>query len=318
MKKEDRLPPVCSWMRMSQDNVLDKFHGLVDAFSDGKMENQQKFIYIPGTRSDRVLLVAHADTVWNSLNIDLGYANDTVFSTGRNAKINYINKKKKIIGSRVGKGIGADDRAGCYIVWKLRESGHSILITSGEEIGCITSKFIMGSSWWRKEIAKHNFAIQFDRRGRDDIVFYDVGTEKFAEYIKSNTGYKPENGTFTDIRILCKDICGVNMSVGYFSEHTPDEMLYVPYMENTLRIARDMLAKPTPRFEFNKDELFKVKPQFKSNKKGKIVDESKLLSNASSSTIQDASMQCPFCNHIMTDEEWYDSKFSCNKCNQSF
>ena len=33
-------------------------------------------------------------------------------------------------------GIGADDRAGCAILWLLKDSGHSLLVTNGEEIGC--------------------------------------------------------------------------------------------------------------------------------------------------------------------------------------
>src|SRR5688572_12489818 len=163
--KTDRLPGVCKWMRMTQDQVLDKFYGLPKAYSDG--EGQKRFVYIPGTRDDRVLLVAHADTVWGNYKINIGYHDGILFSLDRENKYEIDGKYSgKII--KHGRGIGADDRAGCGIVWHLRELGHSILITSGEEKGCIGSRYIMNNPWWKDELSKHNFAVQFDRRGQKD------------------------------------------------------------------------------------------------------------------------------------------------------
>ena len=38
-------------------------------------------------------------------------------------------------------GIGADDRAGCAMLWLLRDSGHSLLILDGEEHGQVGAAF---------------------------------------------------------------------------------------------------------------------------------------------------------------------------------
>ena len=58
------LEEFCSFPISSADEVLYKFKNLPRAISrfDGDKRN---FVYIPGTREDRVLLVAHADTVWD-------------------------------------------------------------------------------------------------------------------------------------------------------------------------------------------------------------------------------------------------------------
>src|SRR5690606_36735333 len=123
----------------------------------------KRFLYIPGTRDDRVLLVAHADTVWNDSLLNIGYSNSILFS--KNSTL----------------GIGADDRAGCAILWRLRDMGHSILVPNMEEKGCIGSKFLMSDSKWAEEIAKHQFAVQFDRYNASGLVTYSVGSFDFIK-----------------------------------------------------------------------------------------------------------------------------------------
>ena len=68
----------------------------------------------------RVLLTAHADTVFDYPEAvsRISFDGQRFFTTNTYA------------------GIGADDRAGCAIVWLLKDSGHSLLITNGEEYGC--------------------------------------------------------------------------------------------------------------------------------------------------------------------------------------
>jgi hypothetical protein len=181
----DRLPSVAKWLTMSQNDVLDKFMNLPNAFTDGTTKKQNRFVFVPGTRDDRVLLVAHADTVWLDNPIRLGYFNN-------------------ILGS----------------------------------------KWIMGDKAWRKNInTTHSFIVQFDRHGHKDIVFYDKGTKAFVEYTKEQTGFTPAQGSYTDIRELCYNICGVNISVGYHDEHRPEEKLVVDQFMNTLQTAKYWLSE---------------------------------------------------------------------------
>jgi hypothetical protein len=253
--KTDRLPAVCKWMRMTQDQVIDKFYGLKNAFSDG--EGDKRFVYVPGTRSDRVLLVAHADTVWGNTDIKVGMQDNILFSLDRERKHSVKGKENCTI-IKWGRGIGADDRAGCAIAWYLRDLGHSILITGGEEKGCIGSRYIMNNQWWKNELnANHHFAIQFDRRGYKDLVFYDVGTKAFVKYAQAETGYTPATGSFTDIRHLCVDMCGVNISVGYYNEHSSEEKLVYDQWLNTLHTCQNWLSKTgIPKYALDKTDRY--------------------------------------------------------------
>ena len=219
------------WLKATNDQVFDRFSGeYPDAIQRGKSD--QRFLYVPGKRKNRVLLIAHADTVWDKedeprrpviLKGIINSASDTV-------------------------GIGADDRAGCSILWELRELGHSLLILNGEEEGGIASTWLKTASINRKlynEINKtHCFAIEFDRRNGHDFKCYEVGTDEFREYCHKMTGYtEPNRTSYTDICQICRDICGVNLSVGYRNEHYPEEQLVIKDYLRTLSIARKWLRR---------------------------------------------------------------------------
>ncbi len=235
---------VCEFMRMRTMDILDRF---ADTSKESiviktKPTGRQSSCFIPGTRKDKVLLIAHVDTVWEDPaeinpclveNTNVLISGD-LFKSGHNAV-----------------GIGADDRAGIAILWELRNLGHSLLLVNGEERGGLGSHFIMDhkEKWRRKAIQDHQFAIQFDRRGSNDLVFYDVGTPEFVKYCEKSTGFKMAHGTFTDICILCRKICGVNMSVGYENEHMAFENLNLDHWNRTLETAREWMSrKDIPKF----------------------------------------------------------------------
>ena len=77
---------------------------------------------------------------------------------------------------------------------------------------------------------------------------------EFRKFIKDNTGYK-DAGIFssTDITVLCEKICGVNLSLGYYDEHTKLESFKFNEWLNTLNIARKMLAPKQKKFPLAKD-----------------------------------------------------------------
>lgn len=312
------------WLKMNQTQVLNTFHNVPKAFSDGK--KQERFVYIEGTRPDKALIVAHADTVWYGQQIDFEEVDGVVVSKNKKQEIDW-NNKVDIKTINAGVGIGADDRAGCSIAWEFVGSGHSVLITSGEEIGAIASKRIMTSSWWRQEIKKHSFAVQFDRRNSEDLVFYNVGTNTFADYCQKETNYKPQSGFSTDIKFLCKDICGVNLSVGYYKEHTPDEKLVLAEYQKTLDVAKNWLLKENlPRFERNdKDEFHFWKNnacgyewddsdfyyQSRKDETDKMMD---IIPFKEEEKIGGPIIVCKNCGCIFPQEEWFDNYFICNVC----
>ena len=215
----------------SSDEVFNKFAGIPGA--DRRGSGLEQFLFIKGTRDKRVLLVAHADTYWDE-------------HYGENEKEpQELIQLNGIIRNKNG-GLGADDRAGCAIMWLLKEMGHSILLTNGEEHGRVGSHWLMKKN---RDIAdeinlKHQFAVQLDRRNGKDFKCYSVGTDPFRDYVGQITGYsEPDRSAFTDIVALCRDICGVNLSIGYHNEHSKDEYLVIDEWVNTLNICRKWLSE---------------------------------------------------------------------------
>jgi hypothetical protein len=206
-------------------------------------ERPERFLYIRGQRKDKVLLVAHADTVWdNYAEISEHAKHELIFSNG------IFQSSGSIYG------IGADDRAGCAILWLLKDLGHSLLITDGEEAGGLGSNWLM-SDPKNLDIAdeintQHQFMIQLDRRHGSDFKCYSVGTDKFRDYVQCMTGYiEPDRYSYTDIVTLCREITGVNLSVGYRNEHSYKESLVLDEWLNTLNICRRWLSEENlPRF----------------------------------------------------------------------
>ena len=90
----------------------------------------------------------------------------------------------------------------------------------------------------------HSFVVQFDRRNASDFKCYDVATDAFKLYVASMTNYKDAgNSSFTDVAVLCEDICGVNLSVGYYNEHTNKEYVNAHEWLATLNLARQWLSQ---------------------------------------------------------------------------
>ena len=93
--------------------------------------------------------------------------------------------------------------------------------------------------------------LQLDCRGASDYKTYGIPvTADFLSFMEEReTGYVRTEGTGkTDIGTLCRDVCGVNLGVGYYNEHHPEETLVVAVWERTLNIVRTMLDKDLARF----------------------------------------------------------------------
>lgn len=226
--------------------VLRRFAALEGAVSSFTGENRS-FVYLPGTRADRVVLVAHADTVW-----------DREYAVGEDRLLLAEWKHEPwadgdviLQGGSEEWGLGADDRAGCAMLWLLRNSGHSLLITDGEEHGQLAACRIREEfPELFRELNRHRYMIQLDRRGARDYKTYDIPVSgAFRRYIEENTGCSDAGrNSRTDIVRLCRDVAGVNLSVGYYSEHSPAEILKADEWLRTFETVRRLLEKPQPEF----------------------------------------------------------------------
>ena len=166
-----------------------------------------------------VMLVAHADIVMTNNE----YPQEFIYKDG------IVRANQRTLGS--------DDRNGIYIMLeaiKDLDVKPFLLVTHDEEQGCKGSdEFVTKMPYNEYDIC---FAIELDRRGSNDLVFYDCSTEQeFVDYCEQATGYKQAHGSFSDICSIMDEwkICAVNMSVGYYNEHTSNEHTVISEMLNT-------------------------------------------------------------------------------------
>ena len=222
----------------SADDVMTLFEQLPGAIV-GKGEGAlERFVYIPGTRKDRVLLVAHADTVW-----------DEAYGNPCRSQWKFENGVYYSINPQCG--IGADDRSGCAMLWALRDCGHSILVVSGEEKGKHGAKYLRDRhKALFSQLNKHQFMIEMDWAGTGGCLYNQVdNTNYFKKYIEDVLGFsdsKAKGGC--DLQILCRRVCGVNVGVGFHYCHSSRETLVLSEWENTYSVLRGFLQKPQPRF----------------------------------------------------------------------
>ena len=206
-------------------DIFNRFGNLSDCYFQ-EQSPKARYLYVPGERNDRVVLVAHADTFWDDAYLP---------------KINPA-------------GIGADDRVGCAILWSLRNSGHSLLVTDGEEDGNQGAGLLANNN--ERLLSElndgHQFMVEFDLRGADGFKCYDIGTPVFRQYIGSVTGYSDwGRSSATDICLLCRNICGVNISAGFHNEHCQAESIDGAEWLHTTAMAEAWLAQPLPKFSLD-------------------------------------------------------------------
>jgi len=157
----------------SGDQIFKRFAALPNAISGSSGKPLERFVYIPGSRKDAVVLVAHIDTIW-----DIAHKKYTAKPTNVTFVDGVFRNTEPTCG------LGADDRAGCAMLWALKDSGHSLLIVDGEEYGKHGSKYLKNS--YRKlyrQINRHSYLIVFDWIGTNQCLYNQVeNTEKFKNY----------------------------------------------------------------------------------------------------------------------------------------
>lgn len=224
----------------SGDEIFDRFASLPGAISGKGAQPLQRYVYLRGTRKDRIVLVAHIDTIWDrSYKQPFSEPREAVFEDGT------------FRSSNPACGIGADCRAGCAMLWHLRSCGHSILIVDGEEYGKHGAHYLRKSNRRLfRELNRHRYMAELDWKGTDCCLFNQVdNTGRFKKYIETALGFldsKAKGGT--DLQVLCRNVCGVNLGVGYHKWHSKDEILILSEWDNTLHKLRAFLERPQPRF----------------------------------------------------------------------
>lgn len=146
-------------------------------------------------------------------------------------------------------GVGHDDKVGIYFALKFAEETNkplTIIFTKDEEVGCIGT---LNLSYDFRDI---NLAVQLDRRGASDISDYTNGvstvSKQFKEickpYLKEHN-FKFTRTIYTDVGELKAshkvNFCCVNISCGYYNEHSNQEFLKISEFNNSYNFASKLL-----------------------------------------------------------------------------
>ncbi len=213
-------------LKMPTEELMGKLRGMKETISG-------KDCVILKTKSTKpkVCLVCHTDTF---------------FDIEKDKRI-FHDKEKGVLWSP--DGLGADDRAGIYACLKLYEEipepyKPMVLFCDEEESAGIGAMCASFNSPFKDILSDVLYFIELDRRGFGSCVFYNHEPYDFVKSIEG-WGYKKARGTFTDISIIGKElgICSVNLSIGYYQEHSRSEYLVISEMENSIARVKKMLIR---------------------------------------------------------------------------
>tara|TARA_R110002073_G_scaffold144222_2_gene296281 strand:+ start:12477 stop:13631 length:1155 start_codon:yes stop_codon:yes gene_type:complete len=137
-------------------------------------------------------------------------------------------------------GVGGDDKVGIWIALEmlLKQDDIKCAFFHSEEIGCVGSS--SADMEWFKDVG---YCFQADRRGSTDFVnsisgkLYSKAFKKSVKPILAHYGYKESSGSITDVGQLAENgigVCVANMSCGYYSPHSDEEVVIFEHASNCL------------------------------------------------------------------------------------
>jgi hypothetical protein len=211
-------------------------------------------------RKSHMCLQAHIDVVSSSKYSYHGHFDQTLKKwvddkeDDKNKKVKLV-KCRNILWNKNGI-LGGDDRAGIMAMLSTNNSCiadkidlPSILLTNGEENGGLgMKKFIedIGKSKVEEIVfAPVRLILGLDRRGASEYVYYIEPPKEVKEYIES-FGFTKELGSYSDskdISVFLK-IPSVNLSVGFYDNHTSRECIHIDETFLTARRVFKMLKDP--------------------------------------------------------------------------
>ena len=224
---------------LSDEKAL--FRMMIDKFENEHIETDfDNYFFVKGNVP--LCFVAHIDTVRT-----------------KKDKMNLV-VENNVISNKSGI-LGADDRAGVYGLFKIYEalSGGqkipSLLFTNYEETGGLGAKSFTDAYDKLEDV---NLFIELDRKGTDEYVTYVDVSDEVEKYIES-FGYISSIGSYSDIADLTEHylIPAVNISIGYYSQHTNKERLVIDAMNMNIQRCINMVHNPIEElYPINPDDLW--------------------------------------------------------------
>lgn len=232
MKKQTK--EFINMLKMTQEELGKYVLSKVDNNSSKVYNKHNSYIYIEYDEGNPIL-TSHLDTI--NTHDYINKAPEPILAIYGDDTINNLNEKAVL---------GADDRAGVWVMLQLLYSGninYNYLFCYDEEIGGVGSKEFANE--FKEKLYKSSCFISLDRRGSNEIASYGYDNDDLIK-VFTDIGYKPVTGSFTDCVNLSRvsDIACCNLSVGYNYEHTDTEVQDINVMYKVL----DVLHKVSHNF----------------------------------------------------------------------
>ena len=218
----------------AHENIMQEFHTLNNSSISVLSDDNEGFVYIPGKRNDRVLLVSSLEFELNQTKQE-----ELIFENG-----NYKTSKQKSYLDIA--------TASSAILYLLKDSGHSLLIMNND-LYFPHFSVVNVINYQHKELFEefnaHQYILEFSYEYPKSIGFTPSTTQNFKNFIEDNTQFFEEKRLFhSSINELCERICGANVSAGYHKNKRKGLFLNLAEWEHTLNVFRNFLKKPQPQF----------------------------------------------------------------------
>ena len=156
--------------------------------------------------------------------------------------------------------LGADDRAGVYAITRILAAGYRPLVVfcDKEESGGVGAHAVCTDKALAEFAPDLRLLVEMDRRGEKDFVFYSAILPPEIKKLVSSCGWVESIGSYSDVATLTEEylIPHVNVSAGYYNEHTPKEALIVGELEANIGRLAELLAiqNEIPKIVLEDDE----------------------------------------------------------------
>lgn len=156
-------------LKMFLDFPVSSSQDIIDFFAEenraklycGSRKRKQAFVYFPGIKKDKILLIAYADTIWDAQYTGQCYNQIIVDTNGAYE------------GTNPECGIGAESRVGCAILYLLLRSGHSILLLDGQGAGQSGAQYLKEAHpEIVEELGNHQYAFQLGPRSPSSPILF--------------------------------------------------------------------------------------------------------------------------------------------------
>jgi hypothetical protein len=142
--------------------------------------------------------------------------------------------------------LGADDRAGVYgcisAALRARVKPSLYFFNHEESMGIGVNRYLDT----RPNFAGISLFIELDRKGCNEYVYYSSALPGAVKGYIESFGYRSDCGSYSDVADLTEEtrIPSVNISTGYYAQHTARESLVMDEMEMNIKRVVRMLASP--------------------------------------------------------------------------